>query len=57
MSLKGEYQDLRQFIYELESSPEFIIIDDVTLSQPEADKPLVLSLQLSTYYRLAADGA
>ena len=57
MVLQGEYEALRQFIYELETAPEFIIIDDVTLSQGEANKPLTLTLELSTYYRLSANGA
>lgn len=57
MVLQGEYEGLRQFIYELETTPEFIIIDDVTLSQDEANKPLTLMLELSTYYRVAAHGA
>jgi hypothetical protein len=54
--LQGEYANLQQFIYELESAPEFVIIDGVTLAQAEANKPLVLTLELSTYYRLGADG-
>ena len=57
MVLQGEYEALRQFIYEMETTPEFIIIDDVTLSQGEANKPLTLTVELSTYYRLSANGA
>ena len=57
MVLQGEYEGLRQFIYELETTPEFIIIDDVTLSEGEANKPLTLTLELSTYYRLGANGS
>jgi len=54
--LQGEYGNLRQFIYELESAPEFVIIDDVTLSQNDSSKPLTLILELSSYYRLDAHG-
>jgi Tfp pilus assembly protein PilO len=54
--LQGEYENIRQFIYELESAPEFVIIDGVTLAQAEANKPLTLTLELSTYYRLGANG-
>jgi Tfp pilus assembly protein PilO len=54
--LQGEYEGFRRFIYELESAPEFVIIDDVTLVQGEAGKPLTLTLELSTYYRLGAHG-
>jgi len=57
MVLQGEYEGLRQFIYELETTPEFVVIDDVTLSQDEANKPLTLMLELSTYYRVSASGA
>ena len=55
-SLQGEYEALRQFIYELETAPEFVIIDDVTLMQGEVGKPLTLTLELSTYYPLGAHG-
>jgi hypothetical protein len=53
---QGDYESLRQFIYELESAPSFVIIDDVSLAQNDPAKPLTLTLQLSTYYRLAANG-
>ena len=56
MVLQGDYESLRRFIYELESAPAFVIIDDVALSQNDPDKPLTLILQLSTYYRLSANG-
>jgi len=56
MVLQGEYENLRQFIYEVESAPEFVIIDDVTLTQGEPGKPLTLALELSTYYRHGANG-
>lgn len=57
MVLEGDYENLRRFIYELETAPEFVVIDDVTLTQSEAGKPLVLTLSLSTYYRLGANGS
>ena len=53
---QGDYESLRRFIYELESAPAFVIIDDVALAQPDPAKPLTLTLQLSTYYRLGANG-
>jgi Tfp pilus assembly protein PilO len=55
--LQGDYENLRQFIYALESAPEFVIIDDVTLSQNDPDKPLTLTIELSSYYRLDAHGS
>ena len=48
---EGDYDGLRRFIYELESDPAFVIIDDVQIIQQEATKPLNLRLTLSTYYR------
>jgi Tfp pilus assembly protein PilO len=56
MRLEGDYENLRRFIYELESAPDFVIIDDVTLAQSDPTKPLTLTLELSAYYRLGANG-
>jgi hypothetical protein len=50
--LQCDYESFRQFLYELESAPEFVIIDDITLTQPDPTKPLTLTLELSTYYLL-----
>lgn len=55
-ALTGDYESFRQFLYELETSPEFIIIDTVALAQNDPAKPLALTLELSTYYRLGANG-
>ena len=55
--LSGDYEGVRQFVYELEMSPEFVIIDAVSISQTEATKPLTLTVNLSTYYRLGTDGS
>jgi Tfp pilus assembly protein PilO len=51
MVLEGSYDHLRQFIYALESAPEFVIIDDVVLVEGQGDEPLRLTIDLSTYYR------
>ena len=56
MVLQGDYQNVRRFIYELETAPLFVIIDDVTLAQSDAAKPPTLTLEMSTYYRLGANG-
>ncbi len=56
MVLQGEYEAIRQFMYQLETAQTFIIIDGMSLAQAEANKPLALTLELSTYYRLGADG-
>ena len=52
--LEGSYEDMRQFVYNLETAPEFVVIDDLAIDQGhEMAGALVLSLQLSTYYRVA----
>lgn len=57
MVLQGEYENLRRFIYELERAPEFVIIDDVTLTEGNEGEALTLRIDLSTYYSLHAHGA
>ena len=54
--LQGDYENLRRFIYDLETSPEFVIIDDVILVQADTSMPLTLTLELSTYYRTSTNG-
>jgi Tfp pilus assembly protein PilO len=52
MDLGGSYADIRDFIHEIEASPEFVVIDDVTLTEGVASgDALRLTLQLSTYFR------
>ena len=57
MQLEGDYESIREFVYELENAPEFIIIDDVTLAQNDSAMPLTLTVELSAYYRLADNGS
>ena len=54
--LAGDCDDIRQFIYELETGPDFVVIDNMTLTEgAEANAPLALTLEMSTYYKVAAD--
>jgi hypothetical protein len=56
MVLTGEYPDMRDFIYALETSPEFVVIEDVSVAEgPKLDSGLTVNLQLATYFR--NDGA
>jgi len=51
MLLKGDYRDMRRFIYELETAPEFIVIEEVVLSRGDAtDDGEILTLGLATYF-------
>jgi len=56
MLLHSDYEDFRNFIYQLESAPEFVILDDVTLAESEGSGPLTINLNLSTYFRLKPNG-
>jgi hypothetical protein len=56
MVLQGDYDSIRRFIYELETTPGFVIIDDVTLAQNDPSRPLALSLELSAYFRTVLNG-
>jgi len=50
--LEGTYPDMRAFIYQLETSREFVVIDNVQLAEGADDGgSLVVTLDLSTYFR------
>jgi hypothetical protein len=51
-----DYESFRRFIYEVESAPSFIIIDEVSIAQNDPGKPLTVSIVISTYYRAGANG-
>ena len=56
-ALEGDWDDIRQLIYEIETGPDFIVIDNVALAEGEdSAAPLALQLDLSTYYRIPANG-
>lgn len=55
MILSGSYAEMRTFIHQLETSPEFVVIDNVSLAEEDANVgSLVVTVRLSTYYRDAA---
>ena len=51
MRLSGSYDDIRAFIYDLETSPDFLVIDHVRLSEANRAEGLELALSVSTFYR------
>ncbi len=52
LQLEGGYDEIRAFIYQLDTAPEFVIIDDVSLSDQAADERMhQLAMRLSTFYR------
>jgi Tfp pilus assembly protein PilO len=55
VELAGRYSDLRSFIHQLESSPEFVVLDNIRLSEEDEETGLLqLQVDLSTYYRAPA---
>ena len=51
--LAGNWDDIRQFIYEIETGSEFIVIDNVVLAEgADGNSPLSLRLDVSTYFRV-----
>lgn len=58
MDLSGEYSDIRAFLHELEASPEFIVIEDLSLSEGASPgAPLSVAVTMATYFAGAPDGA
>jgi Tfp pilus assembly protein PilO len=52
VELAGRYSDLRSFIHQLESSPEFVVLDNIRLSEEDEETGLLqLQVDLSTYYK------
>lgn len=55
LELSGTYADIRSFVHALETSPEFVVIDNLELTQePDSENILTVKVELSTYYRAAA---
>ncbi len=53
LTLTGQYRDIRQFIYDLETSPEFLVLEHVGLSSQGTDGggALRMDVRVATYYR------
>ena len=52
ISLAGSYMEIRSFVHALETAPEFVVIDNVQLSEEEeSGEGLALTLALSTFFR------
>lgn len=54
LELSGTYADIRSFVHALETSPEFVVIDNLELTQePNSENVLTVKVELSTYYLAA----
>lgn len=56
--LNGEYRNIRRFLHQLETAPEFLVLERVDLKQSENDKDkgITVTIQVATYYRAGGDG-
>jgi Tfp pilus assembly protein PilO len=55
--LFGEYRNIRRFIYELETAPEFLVLENLDLNQgTEREQALTVMLRVSTYFRTEGNG-
>ncbi len=51
VDLRGAYDDIRAFLFEVESAPEFVVIDNMVLfERTEGDSVLQATIDLSTYF-------
>jgi Tfp pilus assembly protein PilO len=51
MTLSGNYDDIRSLLYDLETAPDFFVIDNVMLTEGGDSDALALELEVSTYFR------
>ena len=52
-ALSGNWEDIRMLIHDIETGPDFVVIDNVGLQEGvDSNAPLSLTLDLSTYYRV-----
>lgn len=56
--LTGEYRDIRRFLHQLETAPEFLVLERVDLKQSENDRDrgITVTIQVATYFRAGGDG-
>jgi Tfp pilus assembly protein PilO len=54
VELTGSYPNLRSFINAIESSPQFVVIENISLAEGTNEDTLRLAMDLSTYYRSAS---
>jgi Tfp pilus assembly protein PilO len=53
LQVQGSWDDIRTLIYQLDTAPEFVVIDNIVLSEGRAEGgALELAMELSTYYRV-----
>lgn len=53
VELTGTYNNMRSFIHAIESAPQFVVIENISLAEGSNEGSLRLALDLSTYFRSA----
>ncbi|MEO7271356.1 MAG: hypothetical protein ABIX28_19365 [Vicinamibacterales bacterium] len=57
VTLSGQYREIRTFIHQLETAPEFLILETVALSQgTEQSAALAVTVKVSIYYQAGTNG-
>lgn len=57
LNLEGEYNNIRRFIHQLETAPEFRVLESVSLAQgEEGERGLIVTALVSTYFRTGGNG-
>ena len=57
VALSGEYRNIRRFIHELETAPEFLVLEKVELTQSDVEsRGINVNVEIATYYRTTANG-
>jgi Tfp pilus assembly protein PilO len=57
VALSGEYRNIRRFIHELETAPDFLILENVAVSQgTDSGTALNVTVRVATYYQAGGDG-
>ena len=51
VEVTGTYPNMRSFIHAIETAPQFVVIENVSLAEGAGEGSLRLALDLSTYYR------
>ena len=53
LQVQGSWENIRTLIYQLDTAPEFVVIDNIVLSEGRTEGgALELDMELSTYYRV-----
>jgi Tfp pilus assembly protein PilO len=55
VELTGSYGGMRSFIHAIETAPEFVVIENISLAEGNNEGSLRLALDLSTYFRSARE--